>query len=327
MAEAVPGVHWIRMPLPYRLDHINLWALADGEGWTLVDTGARTEETAALWEEFTARAPLSRPLTRVLVTHMHPDHIGRAGWLTRRHGARLWVSALEYLSFRALASDMSREAPADALQFYREAGWRRPAIEAYQARFGAFGKNIYALPDSYRRLRDGQAVRIGEHVWEVITGTGHSPEHVCLYCHDLKLLISGDQVLARISSNVSVFPIEPEANPMADWFTSLERIKFRVPDDVLVLPAHHDCIRGLHARIDQLRSEQEQALDSLRDALAQPRRLVDVFPALFTSLIRESDAHQLGLATGEALAHLNFLMRRGEAQRELREGVAWYRRK
>lgn len=322
--EVAPGVRWIRLPLPYRLNHINVWALDDGDGWTLVDTGSRTEENVAVWEELTSRAPLDRPLQRVLVTHMHPDHIGMAGWLTRRYGVKLWMTALEYLSCRALTGDSNREAPADALDFYRQAGWGAAALEGYRARFGNFGRHVHALPDSYTRLSDGQRVRIGAHDWEVVVGSGHSPEHACLYCPDLRLLISGDQVLPKISSNVSVHPMEPDADPMAEWLASLDRVQARVPDDVLVLPAHNDCFHGLHARIEQLRKGQEEALQRLRDALAQPRRVVDVFEALFRRPIAQSDASQLGLATGEAVACLNYLLRRGEAVKVSRDGVAWY---
>lgn len=323
--EVAPGVQWIRLPLPYRLNHINVWAIADGDGWTLVDTGSRTEENVAVWQDLMSRPPLDRPLKRVMVTHMHPDHIGMAGWLTRRYGLRLWISRLEYLSCRALTADTLREAPADALAFYREAGWSAAAVEGYRARFGNFGRHIHPLPDSYTRLQDGDVIRIGEHDWEVVSGNGHSPEHSCFYCADLKLLISGDQVLPRISSNVSVHPMEPDADPMADWLGSLERVKARVPDDVLVLPAHNDCFHGLHARIAHLARGQEEALQRLRAVLTEPRRVVDVFEALYRRPIPESDAAQFGLATGEALANLNYLLRRGEAMKEVRDGVAWYR--
>jgi glyoxylase-like metal-dependent hydrolase (beta-lactamase superfamily II) len=319
------GVWWIRLPLPFRLDHINVWAIEDGEGWTLVDTGIRTEETVAVWERLISIAPFDRPLVRVIVTHMHPDHIGMAGWLCRRYAARLWISSLEYLSCRALVSDSNREAPADAVAFYREAGWDIAALDSYRDRFGNFGKNIYALPDSYRRITDGQAFQIGDHSWEVVTGTGHSPEHSCLYCEDLKLFISGDQVLPRISSNVSVYPIEPDANPMADWHASLARIETKVPDDVLVLPAHNECFHGLHARICDLVSGQIEAEARLREALETPKRVVDVFPALFHRPVSMADAPQLGMATGEALANLNYLLRRGEIEKQVIDGVAWYR--
>lgn len=324
--EIAPGVWWVRMPLPFRLDHINLWAIADGDGWTLVDTGVRNEETIATWRALFALFPNSGPIRRVVVTHMHPDHVGMAGWLTRKFDCRLWMTRLEYLHCRTLVADTGREAPADALAFYRRAGWSETAAEGYKTRFGDFGKLIYALPDSYRRIRDGEVLRIGDHDWRVIVGSGHCPEHACLYCEDLKLLISGDQVLPRISSNVSVYPMDPDANPMAEWLDSLDKIERLVPDDVLVLPAHNDCFRGLHARIAHLRRGQHVAFDRLRDRLREPRRAVDVFTALFGRQIDESNVSLLGMATGESLACLAWLLARGEAQCDLDgDGVAWYR--
>jgi glyoxylase-like metal-dependent hydrolase (beta-lactamase superfamily II) len=324
--EVAPGVHWIRMPLPYALDHINLWALDDGAGWAVVDTGVRTEETAAVWRELFANAPDERPLTRVFVTHMHPDHVGMAGWLTRKLGVRLWMTRMEYLACRAMVSDTGREAPPDAIGFYQRAGWSEAAIGTYRARFGNFGKHIHALPDSIRRLRDGEVVQIGAHHWRVVVGSGHSPEHACLYCPALALLISGDQVLPRISSNVSVHPIEPDADPMADWLASLDKIEREVPDDVLVLPSHNECFRGLHARIEALRRGQDKALQRLRRTLHEPRRAVDVFGSLFARPIDHANVPLLGMATGESLACLNYLLHRDEAVCDLdSDGVAWYR--
>lgn len=325
--QVAPGVHWIRMPLPYALDHINLWALDDGDGWALVDTGTRTEMNAEVWRELFAGAPDRRSLTRVFVTHMHPDHVGMAGWLTRKFGVPLWMSRLEYLSCRAMVSDTGREAPDDAIRFYERAGWPEAAIEAYRARFGNFGKHIHPLPDSYQRLHDGQLLRIGAHEWRVVVGSGHSPEHACLYCPALKLLISGDQVLPRISSNVSVYPMEPEADPMSDWLASLEKVRREVPHDVLVLPSHNEPFRGLHQRIDALAHGQQRSLDRLRRSLQQePRRAIDVFGALFARSIGPTDMPLLGMATGESLACLNHLVRRGEAVREIGDdGVARYR--
>jgi glyoxylase-like metal-dependent hydrolase (beta-lactamase superfamily II) len=325
--EVAPGVRWMRMPLPYALDHINLWALDDGAGWAIVDTGVRTEETAAVWRELFANAPDERGLTRIFVTHMHPDHVGMAGWLTRKFGVRLWMTRLEYLNCRVMVSDTGREAPADAVEFYRRAGWGDAAIETYRARFGNFGKHIHALPDSYRRLADGDVFCVGAYDWRVIVGRGHSPEQGCLYCPDLRVLISGDQVLPRISSNVSVYPIEPDADPMADWLASLDKLEREVDDDVLVLPSHNEPFRGLHARLDALRRGQQRALERLRRALAkEPKRAVDVFASLFARQIAESNVALLGMATGESLACLNYLLHRGEAERRIdADGVAWYR--
>lgn len=325
--EVAPGVRWLRMRLPFALDHINLWALRDGDGWAAFDSGVQSNDTAAAWRKlFAADGALAQGgLTRLFATHMHPDHVGMAGWLTRKFGCRLWMSRLEYLTCRVLLADTGREAPADGINFYRAAGWDEDALENYRARFGGFGKLMHALPDSYRRLHDGESLRIGGHAWRVVTGTGHSPEHACLHSAELKLLISGDQVLPRISSNVSVFPTEPDADPLGEWLASLDKLRREVPDDVLVLPSHNEPFRGLHARLDYLARSQRQALDRLRLAIAAPKRAVDVFGELFGRPIG-AEPHLLGMATGESIAHLNYLRQRGEAAKEVdAAGVAWYR--
>ncbi|WP_233853006.1 MBL fold metallo-hydrolase [Paraburkholderia sp. HD33-4] len=328
--EVAPGVRWLRMPLPYRLDHINVWLLDEADGCAVVDTGTRTDEATTVWRAVCAQSSEGRNpnrVTRVFVTHMHSDHVGMAGWLTRIFDCRLWMTRAEYFNCRVATSDTGREAPADALEFYRRAGWSDAAIDVYRARFGRFGQLIHPLPDSFRRVQDGEVVRIGAHHWRVIVGMGHSPEHACLYCPALKLFISGDQVLPRISSNVSVYPIEPDANPMAHWYDSLDKLQREVPDDVLVLPSHNECFYGLHARIERLREGQNKSFERLRVTLSEPRRAVDVFSTLFARPIGEDDLGQMSLATGESLACLNYLMSRGEVQRELRgDGFFWYSR-
>ncbi len=324
--EVAPGVLWMRMPLPFALNHINVWAVQDETGWAVVDTGMRTEETLSAWRNLFKRGTHEQTVTRVFVTHMHPDHVGLAGWLTRKFGCKLWMTRQEYLYCRVLCSDTGREAPADAVTFFRRAGWSDAALEDYRARFGNFGKQIHALPDSFRRLVDGETVRIGAHDWRVIVGTGHSPEHACLYNAELKVLISGDQVLPRISSNVSVHPTEPDTNPMHDWLDSLAKIKREVPDDVLVLPSHNECFRGLHARIDYLAASQHRTLDRLRKSLREPKRAIDVFGTLFARAVDESSPSLLGMATGESMACLNYLVHRGEATVSVDAGgVCWYR--
>lgn len=321
--QVAPGVLWLRMALPFSLDHINLWAIEDGSGWTIVDTGLNTDDTAAAWERALAGPLGGRAVTRVIATHMHPDHIGMAGWLTHRFDCRLWITRLEYLTCRTLVADTGRPAPEDGVRFYRAAGWSAEQLEQYRARFGAFGKAIHRLPDSFRRISHGDVLSIGGRAWQVVVGNGHSPEHACLYCPELALLISGDQVLPRISSNVSAFPTEPDADPLGDWLESIERVRASVPGDVLVLPAHNEPFRGLHARLDALKGGHERSLQRLQDALQSPQRAIDLLSGMFRRPLR---GDHYSLATGECLAHLNWLLRRERVQVARDEhGVDWYR--
>lgn len=311
------------MPLPFSLNHINVWALEDGAAWTVVDTGMHTAQTPPIWESALSGRLGGRPVGRVICTHMHPDHIGMAGWLTRRFDCRLWITRLEYLTCRMLVADTDREPPSEAMRFYQAAGWDKEAIEDYRKRFGDFGRHIHVLPDSFRRVTDGDEIEIGGRIWRAVVGRGHSPEHLCLHCPDLGLLISGDQVLPRITSNVSVFPTEPEADPLADWLASIGEIARRVPDDTLVLPSHNEPFRGLHARLGQLDRWHEELLGRLREALLQPQRAIDIFGVMFR---RRVSLGVLTLATGEAIAHLNCLIRRGQIARDFdAQGIAWYR--
>jgi len=322
--EILPGVVWLRMPLPISLDHINLWAIDDGEGWAVVDTGMQTPEVLAAWRALLAPdgTLAGRPITRVLATHMHPDHMGMAGWLTRKFDCRLWMTRQEYLMCRTLAADTGREAPEDAIGFYRRCGWTEEALDVYRARFGGFGKVMHALPDSYRRIVDGERIRIGAHEWRVIIGRGHSPEHACLVCDELGLMVSGDQVLPRISSNVSVFPTEPDADPLGEWLATIATLRTGLPDSLLVLPAHGEPFRGLHARLDRLAAGHARGLQRLKRSLAEPKRAIDVFGALFARQI-DTRTGLFGLATGESLAHLNHLLARGEATVEMGDDGAW----
>ncbi|KVT41297.1 MBL fold metallo-hydrolase [Burkholderia ubonensis] len=327
--EVAPGVLWMRMPMPLSLmSHVNLWAVRDRDGWAVIDTGLQTSDTVDAWRRlFTGGALAQGGLTRLFVTHMHPDHSGLAGWLTRKFSCRLWMARTEYLMYRLVASDAGREAPGDVVSFYRRAGWDDDAIDAYRAHFGGFGKYVYAPPDSYQRVHDGDELLIGDHIWRVVVGTGHSPEHACFYSPELKLLISGDQVLPRVSPNVSVIPTEPDADPTGDWLDSLDKLLLEIPDDVLVLPGHDEPFLGLHLRLEYLRRSQHLALDRIRDALRQPRRAIDVFAQLFSRSIG-SEPSLRDVATGESMAHLNYLLHRDEIEMTVdNNGVAWYRMK
>lgn len=321
--EVAPGVRWVRMPLPFSLKWINLWLLEDGDGWTVVDTGIPNSETKAHWREIFDRELGGRPVKRIIVTHMHPDHIGLAGWMSRKWQCDLWITRLEYVSCRMLVADTGREAPEAGVKFYRAAGWEQEDLDRYVDRFGGFGKAVSQLPDAFHRLSDGDEIPIGGRTWQVVTGCGHSPDHACLWQNDLNLFISGDQILPRISSNVSVFPTEPEADPLADWLRSCARLRATLPEDVLVLPSHNEPFRGAHKRLDALIDGHETGMRRLLQRLETPQRVIDLFTALFARTI-EKDS--LGMATGETIAHLNCLKRRGLVTSVQEDGTMLYRR-
>jgi glyoxylase-like metal-dependent hydrolase (beta-lactamase superfamily II) len=323
--EVAPGIEWVRMPLPFSLKFINLWLIDDGDGWTIVDTGMPLPETKDAWRSLLGgRVTDKKPLKRVIVTHMHPDHVGNAGWLTHKFGGELWMSRLEYITCRMLVADTGRDAPKAGLDFYQQAAWSKEQIDHYKKRFGGFGRAVSRMPDAYWRLEDGFEFQMAGQDWQVIVGHGHSPEHACLYCPAMNVVISGDQLLPRISSNVSVFPTEPAANPLKDWIESCEKLKAALPEDVLVLPAHNEPFVGAHPRLQHLIDGHETALRRLMSRLEAAEMTV---PETFTSLFgRAIKLEDFGMATGEALAHLNCLIYRGQATKQLgADGVSRYR--
>lgn len=322
--EIAPGIHWLRMPLPFALTHINLWLIDDGSGWTVIDTGVDMADCRATWEAAFDSPMKGRPVERVIVTHLHPDHVGCAGWLADRFDARLWMTRDEYLLARVLVADTGRATPGEGDRFYTAAGFEANQLAFYHKVFGLFGMFVSELPEAYTRIKDGDRLSVGGREWEVIVGKGHSPEHACLYSEALNTIVSGDQLLPTISSNVSVFPTEPGANPLADWLDSLQRLKSRIPEDVLVLPAHGKPFRGAHWRLDELIQEHRDCLGKLESLCAEPQRAVDAFPALFKSKIGNDN---LIMATGESIAHLNYLLEAGRLTVERDDdGVDWYRR-
>jgi glyoxylase-like metal-dependent hydrolase (beta-lactamase superfamily II) len=321
--EVAPGVLWVRMSLPYTLDHINLWLLEDGDGWTVVDTCVDMDIARQQWETLFAGVMGGKPIKNVIVTHMHPDHVGLAGWLVKRFDASFYMSRTDYLMCRAMAADTGRKAPEEAMRFYRAAGFSEEGLARYQTRFGGFGEHIHELPQAYRRLQQGQELKIGGRVWRVEVGSGHAPEHICLNCEDLNVLISGDQVIPRISSNVSLFPTEPFGNPLQDWIDSCARIKGVLPSDTLVLPAHNEPFYGLHERLTALIEGHEKSLSRLLDVCTEPRRAVDkeVFSSLFK---RKIGPDVFFMATGESLSHLMCLVHRGDLEMNLDDGGVCY---
>ena len=320
----VDGIQWLRMPLPFTLEHINLWLLEDDDGYAIIDTGVFIDDDRKVWNKVFAGPMHGKSLTRVIVTHLHPDHVGCAGWLSHEFDADLWMTREEYMLARLLVADTGKPAPEEGIRFYAAAGFPDEALEEYRERFGFFGRLVSHLPESYVRIHEGDALQIGEHTWRVLIGRGHSPEHACLYCEDQNLLISGDQVLPSISANVSVWPTEPEANPLRYWLESLATIRDQVPADVVVLPAHGKPFVGAHERIDAIIAEHTGRLDELLDFSAEPCRAIDTFEVLYKR--RVPGSHTM-MATGEAIAHLHYLMATGDIDAMPDDtGVVWYRR-
>jgi glyoxylase-like metal-dependent hydrolase (beta-lactamase superfamily II) len=311
------------LPVPGSLNHINVWILEDEGGFAIVDTGLKIAPAKDAWRQLFAGPLHGRRLTRVLCTHFHPDHIGLAGWLTHKFGVRLWMSRGEWLFARMLTTDIRDAPPSEAFDYWRLAGWDQDRIAIEGAKgWGRFSSVVSPVPVSFVRMSDGDSIRIGSRDWQVVMGNGHSPEHACLFDAAGGILIAGDQVLPRITSNVSLSLSEPEADPLGDWLASIAKLR-TLPAGLLVLPAHGEPFTGLHARLDALSEGHLGRLDALHDHLAEPRRAVDCFSVLFG---RKIDDSVYGLATGEAMAHLRWLERSGKAVRELRDGVAWYSR-
>ena len=347
--EVAPGVRWIRMALPFALDHINLWLLRDEidgpddtgakiQGWSVVDCCISRDESRAQWEEIFATQLEGLPILRVIVTHMHPDHIGLAYWLCERWNAPLWVSATDYFTARHHSQHTSGNGGAGAAAFFQQHGLSDPeAVAKISARTSYYAAMVPALPPSFVRMQDGQTVRIGGRDWRCISGYGHAPEHIALYCADVAagftqvptpsqrdglgvqrksspILIGGDMMLPRISTNVSVFDMEPESNPLQQFLDSIDKF-VALPADTLTLPSHGKPFQGLHTRVQQLHDHHREHLGRVM-AFARENQscsAADILPVLFK---RQLDLHQTTFAMGEAIAHLHKLRADGYLQRQ-----------
>lgn len=323
VTKVADGVFWARLPMGGRLNHINVWLLRDYQGWTIVDTGLNSSEVQGDWQAIFKNHLDGLPVTRVIATHLHADHTGNAGWLCRHWDCELWMSRSDFYMCKVMAADGPSDVPDDAIKFYRRAGFDEDRLDRYRSRFGQFGANITPLPAGYRRITDGQYIDIGGREWRAVIGHGHAPEHVCLYCPELKVIIGGDQLLPKITPNVGVQPSEPLANPLKDWINSCIRFREYLPPDLMVLPAHESIYTGVHERLTALIDWHEVALEKLYELCEEPKRAVDVFPALFRSKITDWTFFP---ATGEAIAHLHCaLERRMLKVEEDDKGVAWWR--
>jgi glyoxylase-like metal-dependent hydrolase (beta-lactamase superfamily II) len=321
--EIAPGVRWLRMGLPFALDHINLWLLRDEvdgrRGWSAVDTCVDRPQSRAQWEQVIAGEMGGLPIVRLLATHMHPDHLGLAHWLCERFDARLWISMSDYLMARlAVSRQDSFGGQATADFFARHGVLDAQVLATVVERKDYYARMVPAVPAHYRRLQDGQRLTIGERPWRCISGYGHSPEHMALFCDDASLpqpvLISGDMVLPRISTNISVYETEPEGNPLQLFLDSLKKF-LTLPEQTLVLPSHGRPFTGLHERVRQLQVHHQDRLDEvLRACREKPQCAAEIVGVMFK---RTLDVHQTTFALGESMAHLNLLWHQGQLRREV----------
>ncbi|HEY1092580.1 MAG TPA: MBL fold metallo-hydrolase [Burkholderiaceae bacterium] len=326
--ELRPGLRWVRMGLPFALDHINLWLLRDcvdgRQGWTIVDCGIHNDETKANWERVFAEQLDGLPVLRVIATHFHPDHLGLGAWLTEKWQCRLWISATDFNLARLASGSTVGMGGETAAAFFGSHGLSDPeALAKIRARSNYYPSMVPQVPAQFRRLMDGLVLQIGGKDWRCIAGYGHAPEHISLYCEAERLLISGDMVLPRISTNISVVDVEPEADPLALYLASIAQM-LALDAETLVLPSHGKPFMGLHARVDQLQEHHRDRLAEVMVACAEkPCHAADILSVMFK---RKLDLHQTTFAMGESLAHLNRLWLRGELKRELdADGVYRFR--
>lgn len=318
--EVAPRVRWLRLPLPMALDHVNCYALEEEDSWTLIDTGMSSKHTRTLWQALMAVPLRGKPVTRLIVTHYHPDHIGLAGWF-QSLGVELITTRTSWLYARMLTLDEQRQPSPESLLFYQRAGLsaEQRAARALERPFN-FRDVVAPMPLGFTRIAEGDVITAGGRRWLVRIGHGHAPEHAMLWSMDDNLIIGGDQLLPSISANIGVYPTEPEADPLTEWLDSARALMPHARDDQLVLPGHKLPFTGLPFRLNEMVRDHEHALDRLLDHLASPKMATDCFPVLFK---RPVGPETFGMALCESVAHLNCLLLRGAISRDLSDDGAW----
>ena len=319
--EIAEGVLWMRLPLPMKLDHVNVYALDDGDGWTVIDTGFATTLAREIWGALMAGPLGGRPVTRVVVTHHHPDHVGLAGWFQSDHGAELVTTRTAWLFARMLMLDRQETLPPETLDFYRGAGMADHIFRQRETeRPFNFSDVVAPMPLGFTRIRQGDTIRMGGRTWDIHMGNGHAPEHATFWSRDDDLVIAGDQILPSISPNLGVYATEPMADPVGEWIEACERLAKLARPGHLVLGGHKLPFTGLALRMRQLIDNHHGALARLVDHLDAPRTAADCFAPLFKRSIGDGE---YGLALVEAVAHLNHLLLSGQATRQRRDDGAW----
>ena len=304
--EVAPGILWARIPLPFRLNHINVYLIDDGDGWAVLDTGIGNDATRAVWDQLIAGPLAGRPLTRLIVTHFHPDHIGLAGWLCERFGLPLLTSQTSYLG----CLNISLSPGALDAKVYRDFYLRHGLDEATTQRVATQGhgylRMVSGLPPTFHRLVAGDTLKIGGRSFEVLSGNGHAPEQLMFYCAADNVFLAADQVLAKITPNISVWAVEPTGDPLGLYLRSLGELKRQIPADALVLPGHQLPFFGLHTRSDELIAHHEARCAAIAEACRiKPCSAAELVPVLFH---RDLDPHQMSFAFSEVQAHVNYML-------------------
>ena len=323
--EVAAGVHWLRMPLPFALDHINLWLLEDGESVTAVDTGIAMDTVKQAWKSALASFANKGHLSRQIVTHFHPDHLGLAGWLESEYGAPLWMTQGEYLTASVIAAGLAPFDIPSMVALFARHGLDAERCAALEARGNAYRRGVPAIPATFQPIFDGDTLSIGKDDWRILIGHGHAPEHASLYCAELSVLIAGDMLLPRISTNVSAYAAAPHLDTLQLYLDSIDRLA-ELPDDTLVLPSHGRPFRGIRARVAELHAHHDARCADLLAACAEgPRCAGDLLEVLFGRPI--DDPHQTLFAMGEAIAHLNYLEHQSRLHRRTENGIIRYQPK
>jgi glyoxylase-like metal-dependent hydrolase (beta-lactamase superfamily II) len=319
------GVKWVRLALPFRLNHVNIYLLADGDGWTMVDTGIGNEATIAAWTRLFEGPLAGTRITRLIVTHAHPDHVGLAGWVVERFGCAFSMSQVEYLQAAYFQHRGAADRKTAQRLFFRRHGMDEALTDELLGRGQEYLKRVSELPASYHRLSHGDTVTIGTRRFQVITGGGHALDQVMLYCAEDRLFLSADQVLSKISPNVSVWAVEPDANSLGEYLRSLAALSRDLPDDALVLPGHGLPFYGLQTRIRQLADHHEERCQLIAEACrGAARTTAELVPVVFHK--HKLDAHQTGFAAGETIAHVNYMLAEGRLlQAPSSDGVLRFR--
>jgi glyoxylase-like metal-dependent hydrolase (beta-lactamase superfamily II) len=303
--EIAPGLLWARIPLPFRLDHVNIYLIEDQGGWAIFDTGIADDVTREAWTKLLA----GRRVTRVIVSHFHPDHIGLAGWLCARHDAPLLTSQTTYLGCINISLRPDNDAADHYRAFYVGNGLPDDVTAQVTTRGHSYLRMVTDLPPTFARIVAGDDLVIGGRTFRAMSGEGHAPEQIMLWCAEEKLFLAADEVLEKITPNISVWAIDPTADPLGLFYRSLRQLKTDLPEDALALAGHRLPFVGVHRRCDELIAHHEERCGMIAAACRErPQSVSDLLPVVFP---RVADPHQLGFAFSEVFAHVNRMLRDG----------------